>query len=57
MGEHLACFLSGEYTTYDAEALSRGEYHIAGGGSQGPNSWAMGQLINEDSSRTLVYPL
>jgi hypothetical protein len=29
MGEHLADFLSGKYTTYDAAALSRGEYHLA----------------------------
>lgn len=29
MGEHLAGFLSGEYTTYDAAALSRGEYRFA----------------------------
>ena len=29
MGEHLACFLSGQYTTYHAPALSRGEYRRA----------------------------
>jgi hypothetical protein len=29
MSEHLACYLSGAYTTYDAEALSQGEYRAA----------------------------
>jgi hypothetical protein len=29
MGEHLAGYLSGAYTTYDAEALSHGEHRAA----------------------------
>lgn len=36
MGEHLAGFLSGEYTAYDAAALSRGEYRRAHGAVEGP---------------------
>jgi hypothetical protein len=31
MSEHIRGFLSGEYTTYDADALSRGEYRPAPG--------------------------
>jgi hypothetical protein len=31
MAEHLSCFMSGQYTTYDAVALSHGEYRRAKG--------------------------
>jgi hypothetical protein len=36
-GEHIASFLSGQYTTYDAAALSRGEYRRFAGTGEG--SW------------------
>lgn len=35
MGEHLAGFLSGQYTTYDPAALSRGEHRLASGAVKG----------------------
>lgn len=45
MGEHIACFLTGQYTSFDSKALSKGEYRRAAGSVTGMWPQSLSSLL------------